>query len=51
MPEKNSLFITGGPREDEASQKRTNEDANDKVTIVVHGQQHDKVGNTKLDHV
>lgn len=46
-----SLLITGGPGEDEAAQKRADEDTDDKVAIVVHGQQHDKVGYTELDHV
>jgi hypothetical protein len=37
--------------EDEVPNIRTNEDTNDNVSIVVHGQQHDKVRDRELQHV
>ena len=36
------------PAKDEVAQIRANEDANDDVSVVVHGQQHDEVGDGKL---
>jgi hypothetical protein len=37
--------------EDKGAKVGTDEDADDEVTVVVHGQQHDKVRNGKLNHV
>lgn len=39
------------PPTDEVPKVRADEDANDDVSVVVHGQQHDEVGNRKLQHV
>jgi hypothetical protein len=39
------------PTKDEVSKIRSDEDANDEVPIVVHGEKHDKVGDGKLTHV
>lgn len=39
------------PTKDEMTQVGPDKDANDKVAIVVHGEQHDKVGDGELKHV
>lgn len=39
------------PAEDECSNERTEEDADDKIPVEVHGQQHNDVGDGKLSHV
>lgn len=36
---------------DERTQISTDKDADDDVSVVVHGQKHDKVSNSKLHHV
>lgn len=39
------------PAKNEVSDVRADEDGDDKVPIVVHGEQHDKVRNSELAHV
>lgn len=39
------------PSKDEGAKVSTDEDADDEITVVVHGQQHDKVRDSKLNHV
>lgn len=39
------------PAEDERPKERSNDDAYDDVSIEVHGQQHNEVGNRELKHV
>lgn len=46
LPDAQSL-----PLKDEGAKISTDEDADDEVTVVVHGQQHDKVRDSKLNHV
>lgn len=46
LPDAQSL-----PLKDEGAKIGTDEDADDEVTVVVHGQQHDKARDSKLNHV
>lgn len=39
------------PTKDEVSEVRTNEDADDEISVVVHSEQHDKVSDSELEHV
>jgi hypothetical protein len=39
------------PAEDEGPEKGANEDAHDKIPVIVHRQQHDEIGHTKLQHM
>lgn len=39
------------PREEKRPQERSDEDADDDVPVVVHGQQHDEIRNRELGHM
>lgn len=44
-------YIKALPAEDEVSKISTDEDTDDDVPVVVHGEQHDEVSYGKLKHV